>query len=506
MNAKIVGADAELSSDQVPCTGYEVRMNVPVCNERKLIFLSHGNPEDNVFTLWLGARLGSAGYEVWSDVTKLIGGEVFWDNIETAIRRHSAKFVSVISRTSVNKQGFKDELALAKQVERSQGLNDFVIPVRLGDIPYNDFPVEIIRRNAIDFSEGWHIGLAKLLRKLDGDHVLRRDEAPAEALSQWSKSLLQIDAALVSREEMLVSNWLPITGLPLSIRVSNWRGDSCAYRSGGGRWPSDVRNEQVFSFAAARDLDEASQSGSLTFDCEVSLDSFLRGESSRLSNINRQEARNIVSSLLRQAWESFAVSKGLVGFPFATGRLGFYMPLPDSGIQRIKFTRPLGKSSSRAILGHSEKRKVYWHYAPELIPVLGKDPRFTLVPHVVFTKDGFDLVGDPARMHRLRRSFCRNWWQDRWRDLSLSYLALLGGNATSVSLPVSPDRAVIISPSPKTFVSPVSVQDDGEKLQVDMDLADDGISVEEESEVTDDLDIDEEWTEPDSEDQEGATE
>lgn len=109
-------------------------------------------------------------------------------------------------------------------------------------------------------------------------------------------------------------------------------------------------------------------------------------------------------------------------------------------------------------------------------------------------------------MHRLRRSFCRNWWQDRWRDLSLSYLALLGGNATSVSLPVSPDRAVIISPSPKTFVSPVSVQDDGEKLQVDMDLADDGISVEEESEVTDDLDIDEEWTEPDSEDQEGATE
>lgn len=346
MNAKIVGADAELSSDQVPCTGYEVRMNVPVCNERKLIFLSHGNPEDNVFTLWLGARLGSAGYEVWSDVTKLIGGEVFWDNIETAIRRHSAKFVSVISRTSVNKQGFKDELALAKQVERSQGLNDFVIPVRLGDIPYNDFPVEIIRRNAIDFSEGWHIGLAKLLRKLDGDHVLRRDEAPAEALSQWSKSLLQIDAALVSREEMLVSNWLPITGLPLSIRVSNWRGDSCAYRSGGGRWPSDVRNEQVFSFAAARDLDEASQSGSLTFDCEVSLDSFLRGESSRLSNINRQEARNIVSSLLRQAWESFAVSKGLVGFPFATGRLGFYMPLPDSGIQRIKFTRPLGNPAA----------------------------------------------------------------------------------------------------------------------------------------------------------------
>ncbi|MHB1565857.1 MAG: toll/interleukin-1 receptor domain-containing protein [Acidiferrobacter sp.] len=43
--------------------------------KRTLIFISHATPEDNDFTLWLGARLASAGYSVWSDVTKLIGGE-----------------------------------------------------------------------------------------------------------------------------------------------------------------------------------------------------------------------------------------------------------------------------------------------------------------------------------------------------------------------------------------------------------------------------------------------
>ena len=35
---------------------------------RDAIFISHANPEDNDFTVWLGARLTAAGYEVWADV------------------------------------------------------------------------------------------------------------------------------------------------------------------------------------------------------------------------------------------------------------------------------------------------------------------------------------------------------------------------------------------------------------------------------------------------------
>ena len=35
---------------------------------RDAIFISHANPEDNEFTVWLGARLTAAGYEVWADV------------------------------------------------------------------------------------------------------------------------------------------------------------------------------------------------------------------------------------------------------------------------------------------------------------------------------------------------------------------------------------------------------------------------------------------------------
>ena len=39
---------------------------------RDAIFISHA--KDNEFTVWLGARLTAAGYEVWADVLGLRGG------------------------------------------------------------------------------------------------------------------------------------------------------------------------------------------------------------------------------------------------------------------------------------------------------------------------------------------------------------------------------------------------------------------------------------------------
>ena len=41
--------------------------------ERDTLLLSHANPEDNEFTLWLALQLANHGYKVWSDLTKLLG-------------------------------------------------------------------------------------------------------------------------------------------------------------------------------------------------------------------------------------------------------------------------------------------------------------------------------------------------------------------------------------------------------------------------------------------------
>src|SRR5208337_3659699 len=49
---------------------------------RNMVFVSHANPEDNAFAQWLALRLATQGYAVWSDVTRLLGGEDFWDDIQ----------------------------------------------------------------------------------------------------------------------------------------------------------------------------------------------------------------------------------------------------------------------------------------------------------------------------------------------------------------------------------------------------------------------------------------
>ncbi|MBZ5503834.1 MAG: toll/interleukin-1 receptor domain-containing protein [Acidobacteriia bacterium] len=42
------------------------------------VLISHAT-EDNEFTLWLALQLAKEGYRVWCDLTKLLGGENFWE-------------------------------------------------------------------------------------------------------------------------------------------------------------------------------------------------------------------------------------------------------------------------------------------------------------------------------------------------------------------------------------------------------------------------------------------
>lgn len=62
------------------------KITVPV-NTRNIVFITHANPEDNPFAIWLGAKLASAGYEVWADVLRIRGGHDWQRKLEDTIRR-----------------------------------------------------------------------------------------------------------------------------------------------------------------------------------------------------------------------------------------------------------------------------------------------------------------------------------------------------------------------------------------------------------------------------------
>jgi TIR domain len=63
---------------------------------RDTLLLSHANPEDDDFTSWLALQLANEGYRVWCDLTKLLGGEVLWDEIEEVIKTRAVQVLYVL--------------------------------------------------------------------------------------------------------------------------------------------------------------------------------------------------------------------------------------------------------------------------------------------------------------------------------------------------------------------------------------------------------------------------
>jgi hypothetical protein len=89
---------------------------------------------------------------------------------------HAVKFLFVLSRSSNATQGALKELAVAGITADREKLHDFIVPLRVDDLPSGDMSIEITRLNAISFNESWANGLAMLLEKLEKDSVPRTQD------------------------------------------------------------------------------------------------------------------------------------------------------------------------------------------------------------------------------------------------------------------------------------------------------------------------------------------
>ena len=184
--------------------------------QRDTLLLSHANPEDNEFTLWLALQLANEGYRVWCDLTKLLGGEVFWDNIEEVIRARAAKVLYVLSQISNAKDGPLKELHFAQGLAKKEKLRDFVIPLQIDDLPHCDITIEITRVNTVPFAQSWGAGLAKLLDKLEEDCVPKDPKFTRTAVNDWWRTQFSAEQGLRKEPEEYLSNWFPIT-LPTHV-------------------------------------------------------------------------------------------------------------------------------------------------------------------------------------------------------------------------------------------------------------------------------------------------
>jgi hypothetical protein len=447
---------------------------------RDALFISHANPENNAFTVWLGAKLATLGYDVWADVLRLRGGQDWQRRLERAIRERAVKVLLVGTPAAVDKQGVRNEIQIAHDTGKAIRDTEFIIPLRLE--PF-DAPFLVAHAQYVDFSRSWSQGLSELLDTLEMTYrvprIGQRDDA------RWRDVQTIHARRLSSKRESLTSNWLPISSLPRSIFHYRFNSglsqEDIDFKLKTCRYPLVPFGAGCLSCASLADLSGHFGAGAVTVTGERRLDRFV-DEGWRKRDIDRRTALSHFSDLGRRAFERFLHDRGLNGYALANGQFAWWAPAGVAPASKVAFKWP-GVSGSRQICGISVKRRMHWHFGVTPNVRIGPVRHVRFTSRLVFTEDGAKPFEDPKRMHRLRRSFAKSWRNPRWRGMLLAFLAWLSRDSQELAVPMGPESWIIVRLPPIQFEAPVGIPIEADTLDDDDDA--------EEQETEDDFDDEE---------------
>lgn len=192
---------------------------------------------------------------------------------------------------------------------------------------------------------------------------------------------------------------------------------------------------------------------------EIDLQKFLKGEPSGGPALRGVDAWRMTVNLLRQAWENCVLSRGLRRYEFAHAS-AFYVPRGLVEKDTVVFLDRNGRKRRKRLSGRSIKRGVYWSFAVSIHPVVGRQWHFELKPQVVFTTDGVTPIDSKVKMAWLRKSFCKNWWNDQWRSLLNAFVALLADGGETIIVPLGGSSTMALAASLTLFEVPTTITGD----------------------------------------------
>ncbi len=436
---------------------------------RDMLFLSHANPEDNEFTRWLALQLAREGYPVWCDLTRLLGGEVFWQDIEEAIRNRAVKFLFVLSKSSNQKRGPLQELEVANHVTRQTGLRDFVVPLLIDDLPLAEMTIQLAGLNVVLFNRSWAAGLKILLDKLERDGVKKDPKFTPTTVAAWWREQFSADKGVLEQPEEYLSNWFPIETLPDQLYFHTLHKAPIGKIEVAGQLPFPAFQHQQYlvSFAHADAfVDRLGPGMSISESTPFATQDFLDRKIDKRF-IDPKEIRDAMHRLLRMAWEYMINRRSLMTYQLANEATCFYFTTGLVPKDRVTFLGVDGRSTYRQMVGYKtipapkgeSRARRYWHFGVQAKPLVYPELAFIIKPHVLFSSDGVHLWDSKPRLHAARRSQCKDWWNADWRDRILATMHWLANANGQIELELSTTSQALVSSHPLAFDSPCSYRD-----------------------------------------------
>lgn len=464
-------------------------------SERDILFVSHATPEDNEFAKWITLRLASEGYRVYCEILNLLGGEDPWKNVQEIIREKTVKFLFVASHVSMQeKTGARKELALAEQVARRENFEEFVIPLSIEKLTRDEYCIELQTTYPTAFENGWAKGLNQLLEKLEQQKVEKFPDFNPGLINSWWRNNFSANQGLQDQPEELLSNWFEIDKIPDKLYYHYLKpGYSLKFPTDekGFIYPYKPYGKGIVAFTPnPEDFPDGDYLFGDKFPFKV--DNLLDNKHSNIF-LSDRETRNIITDLLRQAWENLFVQRELESYALANKSKFCYFKKGQLEKDKIHFTGVDGNKTWRSVVGYKTtgKSKRYWHFGVAAKPLFWSSIFFSISPHVLFSSDGENMWTDPDKLHKAKMNQCRNWWNPHWRDrirAVMNYLAD-GQDEIPLTLGGSENLIVNINNFPVKFLSPVSLIEEKQITKETMDDLEDDLT---EDDQTDDYDVDEE--------------
>lgn len=442
---------------------------------RNTVFIGHATPEDNEFTLWLQSKLQNEGYKCECDLSFLIGGEAdYWKNLQDFLENNSAKYVLAISNVTFKKQGVLDEWEYCKSIERQYQLNDFIIPIKIDNSPYNA-RIGLNRRNIISFEDNWAIGLKRLIRKLKNDNV-PKEQPNSLSMNDWYENVYTNWSGIEKDEtDTFFSNWVTITNVPKKIYFYKFHNEEqanavlesnivySAYRHGN----IIVTFQKTLNYHITDKDFDIEPIETITKNTE---DAFTWYESDDFPNYH--DFRRLFVRLLNNCFERYLQDKELSKYALSNSSCYFFNYGDDNKKTKGKF---LINEKSKNIGVAGKYFDDYWHYAISFKALLYPELCLSIKNHIVFTDVENKPWQDSKKMHKARRDKGKNMRNKEWRDQLLAFLSLLSDNENGeMIIPVAEDENIILSTTPQMFSAPFSYiePNDEERLKSIDDFVD----------------------------------
>lgn len=404
---------------------------------KETIFISHANPEDNYFAAWLASKLQILGYKAWVDVEDLNAGDAFFTTIHPIIKEESICLVAVNSESYINKarsqdSGVSRELNTAISVK---DIDNFIIPIRIDSIDFNDFPAHYASWNAIDFHNNWQNGLENLVKHFEKRKIIKTSEN-SNPFDVWFKAIKNRNQ-IIEKKERYYSNWFPFE-LPEYIYIHT---PDCLENQINSLipYPFVLEAKRMITFASDKTIKE-----------QVPIHSTKKYKTVELIGSDTLEVdsvftlKDVEKKLVRLL--HFCIVKHLRNHDLSYWRKRNinYFKRSEFGDRPISLKKRHGKRS-RVLVGeksvkiNGRKRTINWHYGISPRVRLHPKPHMRLGYTIVFTNDKERGLGQSISQ-TLRRSVPADWFNRKWYETMLASMVRISGPFDDENLYIEVDK------------------------------------------------------------------